>query len=82
MAANLGRDDAIALSAAGFAMVMFGEVGEGDALLDRALMVDPILAWAWHMSGCSKALGVSRTWPWSAPFMPCASARMTNRPSP
>ena len=37
-------------------MVMFGEVGEGDALLDRALVADPNLAWAWHMSGLSKAL--------------------------
>ncbi len=55
-AARLGRDDAIALTAAGFALVMFGEVAEGDALIDRALAVNPNLATAWNMSAWSKAL--------------------------
>ncbi len=55
-AARLGRDDAVALAAAGFALVMFGEVGEGDAILDRSLSVNPNLAWAWQMSGLAKAL--------------------------
>ena len=39
---------------------MFGEVGEGDALVDRALAVNPNLAWAWQMSAWSKALAGHR----------------------
>ncbi len=56
IAARVGRDDAIALAAAGFSLMMFGEVGDGDALLDRALTANPNLAWAWHTSGLSKGL--------------------------
>jgi adenylate cyclase len=54
--ADVGRDDAVALAAAGFALVMFGDPADGDALLDRALQLNPNLAWVWHMSGFSKAL--------------------------
>jgi len=56
IATSLGQDDAIALAAAGFALIMFGEAADGDAFLDRALAVNPNLAWAWHISGFSKAL--------------------------
>lgn len=56
IAAALGRDDAIALAAAGFSLVMCGEFSDGDAFLDQALVVNPNLAWAWHISGFSKAL--------------------------
>jgi TolB-like protein/tetratricopeptide (TPR) repeat protein len=56
IATTLGRDDAIALAAGGFALVMTGEVPDGDAFLDQALVVNPNLAWAWHISGFSKAL--------------------------
>jgi TolB-like protein/class 3 adenylate cyclase/Flp pilus assembly protein TadD len=56
MATTLGRDDAIALAAGGFALVLYGEVPDGDAFLDQALVVNPNLAWAWHISGFSKAL--------------------------
>ena len=55
-AASLSQDDAIALAAAGFSLIMFGEVADGDAFLDQALAVNPNLAWAWHISGLSKAL--------------------------
>jgi TolB-like protein len=56
IATTLGQDDAIALAAGGFALVMTGEVPDGDAFLDQALVVNPNLAWAWHISGFSKAL--------------------------
>ena len=36
--------------------MMFGEAADGNAFLDRALAVNPNLAWAWHISGMSKAL--------------------------
>jgi TolB-like protein len=55
-AATLGRDDAVALAAAGFALVLFGEMVDGDAFLDRALVLNPNLAWAWHIGGFAKAL--------------------------
>ena len=54
LAAKLGPDDAIALAAAGFAMSCFHNVPDGDALLERAVALNPNLAWAWHMSGISK----------------------------
>jgi adenylate cyclase len=57
LAAALGKDDAVALSAAGFALVIVvGEIQDGDALIDRALALNPNLAWAWHFSGLAKAL--------------------------
>jgi tetratricopeptide (TPR) repeat protein len=54
-AANAGRDDAVALAAAGFALVLFGDMADGDAFLDRALALNPNLAWAWHIAGFAKA---------------------------
>jgi adenylate cyclase len=53
-AANAGRDDAVALAAAGFTLVLFGELADGDAFLDRALTLNPNLAWAWHIGGFAK----------------------------
>ena len=55
-AAALGGDDAIALAGAGFALVVFGDTLDGDAFLDRALHLNPNLAWARHSSGFAKAL--------------------------
>jgi TolB-like protein/class 3 adenylate cyclase len=56
LAADLGKDDALALSAAGFALVIVvGDLQDGDALIDRALAINPNLAWAWHFSGLAKA---------------------------
>lgn len=56
IAASLGRDDATALAAAGFTLILYGEAVDGDAFLDQALVVNPNLAWAWHTSGLSKAI--------------------------
>ena len=55
-AAHAGRDDAVALAAAGFALVLFGAMVDGEAFLDRALVLNPNLAWAWHIGGFAKAL--------------------------
>jgi adenylate cyclase len=55
-AAELGRDDAIALSTAGFALSdICGLVEDGDAMIDRALTINPNLAWAWLYSSWVKA---------------------------
>ncbi len=54
-AAQAGRDDAVALAAAGFTLVLFGEMADGDAFLERALALNPNLAWAWHIGGFAKA---------------------------
>jgi len=55
IAANIGRDDAVALTGAGFVLVFFGEPMEGEAVLERALAVDPNHATAWHMSALAQA---------------------------
>jgi TolB-like protein/DNA-binding SARP family transcriptional activator len=56
-AVDLGHDDAVALSTAGFALaVMVGEIEDGDAFIDAALALNPNLAWAWLYSGWVKAL--------------------------
>jgi tetratricopeptide (TPR) repeat protein len=55
-AAELGRDDAVALCAAGFSMVVVvGDLENGAALVDRALVLNPNLGWAWHVSALAKA---------------------------
>jgi TolB-like protein len=58
-AAELGQDDAIALSAAGLAYCdLRGLIADGDALIDRALSLNPNLASAWLNSCWTKtALG-------------------------
>jgi tetratricopeptide (TPR) repeat protein len=48
----LGKDDAVALTAAGIALsFMVGDHDEGKVLTDRALALNPNLAWAWLFSG-------------------------------
>jgi tetratricopeptide (TPR) repeat protein len=55
LAAELGRDDAVALSTAGFALAyVVGETEDGAALIDRALLLNPNSAWAWYFSGWVK----------------------------
>ena len=54
--ADLGRDDAVALCAAGFVLVLVvGDLDDGAALIDRALVLTPNLAWAWHFSALTQA---------------------------
>jgi tetratricopeptide (TPR) repeat protein len=51
-AAELGKDDAIALGTAGFAFgYVVGDLDAGVALIDRALLLDPNSAIAWHFGG-------------------------------
>ena len=54
-AAELGKDDAVALSFGGLALgYVAGDVEGGAALIDRALVLNPNLAAAWTASGCLK----------------------------
>ncbi len=54
-AAELGRDDAMALCTAGFTLAYVGrDLDKGNALIDRALELNPNLAWAWLYSGWVK----------------------------
>ncbi|QIG46566.1 adenylate/guanylate cyclase domain-containing protein [Nordella sp. HKS 07] len=51
-AAQLGKDDAVALSTAGIAFsFMVGNHEEGKVLTDRAIELNPNSAWAWLWSG-------------------------------
>jgi adenylate cyclase len=51
-AAELGRDDAVALCNGGFALVyVVGDQDDGAAMIDRALVLNPNLAAAWTHSG-------------------------------
>jgi TolB-like protein len=55
-AVDLGADDAIALSGGGYALVFVAhDVDNGAAYIDRALALNPNLAWALHSSGWTKA---------------------------
>ena len=55
-AVELGHDDAVALCTAGFALAeLVGEVEDGDAYIEKALALNPNLAWAWLYSGWVKA---------------------------
>src|SRR6266849_6233647 len=50
--AELGKDDAVALAMGGFALAfVVGEVEEGAAFIDRALILNPNLAVGWLLSG-------------------------------
>jgi adenylate cyclase len=62
-AAELGRDDAIALCEAGFAFAfVVGKLDQGAALIDRAIALNPNLATAWRFSGYTRVfLGESDT---------------------
>jgi tetratricopeptide (TPR) repeat protein len=55
VAAELGKDDAVALGVAGFCLgVVVGDLDDGAALIDRALVLNPNLAVAWNYSGWMK----------------------------
>jgi tetratricopeptide (TPR) repeat protein len=55
-AIELGQDDALALCTAGFALAdLCGADIDGDAFIDRAIALNPNLAWAWLFSGWVKA---------------------------
>jgi tetratricopeptide (TPR) repeat protein len=52
----LGKDDAVALATAGFALADFvGHIEYGDSLISQALVLNPNLAWGWLFSGWAKA---------------------------
>jgi TolB-like protein len=54
-AAELGKDDAVALSSAGFALAyVVNDVTHGVAFIDRAIALNPNLAWAWLYSGWAR----------------------------
>ncbi len=54
-AAALGKDDALALATAGFALAdLVEDVEDGDALINQALVLNPNLASAWLFSGWAK----------------------------
>jgi TolB-like protein/DNA-binding SARP family transcriptional activator len=54
-AVELGRDDAVALGTAGIVLsYVVGELDEGDALIERALALDPNWAWGWIFGGWAK----------------------------
>jgi TolB-like protein len=54
-AAELGKDNAVALGMAGYALAyVVGDIDDGAALIDRALQFDPNLASAWLSSGWVK----------------------------
>jgi tetratricopeptide (TPR) repeat protein len=56
-AARLGQDDAVALCRAGFVLArVAGELDAGAALIERALLLNPNLAFAWLFSGITKNL--------------------------
>src|SRR5262249_23718745 len=49
-------NDAVALCTAGYAVAfVVGDFNDGGALIDRALVLNPNLAWAWLFSGWVKA---------------------------
>jgi TolB-like protein/DNA-binding SARP family transcriptional activator len=57
-AAELGKDDAVALAAAGMALsYVVGRHDEGGALIERGLRLNPNLAWAWLFSGWVRVWG-------------------------
>jgi TolB-like protein/Tfp pilus assembly protein PilF len=51
-AEELGKDDALALCTAGLALAyVVGDLDDGAAFIDRAVALNPNLAWAWTFSG-------------------------------
>jgi TolB-like protein len=51
-AVDLGADDAVALERGGYALAFVAhDLGAGADLIDRALSLNPNLAWGWHSSG-------------------------------
>jgi TolB-like protein/class 3 adenylate cyclase/Tfp pilus assembly protein PilF len=56
-AAELGRDDAVALCTAGLALGnVVGDLDDGVALTDQALVLNPNFAWAWIFSAWVRVL--------------------------
>jgi TolB-like protein len=56
-AVDVGKDDAVALSSAGWALaIVADDFDTGSGLIDRALVLNPNLAVAWHYSGWVRAL--------------------------
>ncbi len=56
-AAQLAKEDAVALYTGGYALArVAGQLDAGAALIDRALALDPNLAAAWHLSGWVRIL--------------------------
>jgi TolB-like protein len=54
-AAELGKDDAIALSTAGMGLAyVAGDLDDGAALIDRAVGLNPNFAWGWLFSGWTR----------------------------
>ncbi len=54
-AGELGKDDAVALSSAGIALAfVVGDLDGGAAFTDRAIELNPNLAWGWLFSGLVK----------------------------
>jgi hypothetical protein len=52
------RDDAVAFCTAGFALVdVIDKLDDGEALIERALALNPNLAWTWLFSGWVKIYG-------------------------
>jgi hypothetical protein len=59
-AAELGKDDAFALSWAGYTLAFIGgEPEDGAVLIDRALELNPNLAVAWAGSGWVRESGLA-----------------------
>jgi adenylate cyclase len=55
-AGELGQDDAVALCTAGIALAyVVGDLEDAAAFTDRALLLNPNLAWAWLFSGWVRA---------------------------
>jgi adenylate cyclase len=58
IAINLGRDDPLALCYAGFSLVrVAGDLDDGLAAIERSLVLNPNLAWAWTFGAIAKAYG-------------------------
>jgi len=56
-AVQLGKDDATVLCVAGWALAyVVGDLDDGAAFLDRALLINPNLAWGWGTGGYVKVL--------------------------
>jgi len=54
-AVELGKDDAVALSTGGWTLAyVAGELGDGAAFIERALVLNPNLASAWYLGGWVK----------------------------
>jgi hypothetical protein len=72
-AAELAQDDAVALSAAGFTLAyVLHDMAAGVALIDRAVALNPNIAWAWFYSGWARVGSASRTRPSSISRARCA----------